>query len=492
MNIDEINKITQEASELKNKANSQVALFELYLEAQILYDEAYENCIKSSEISQIIKDFLSAIYRYESLDCQFAYSLKKKEFDKCQELSVQQLTTIDKVLNNYSISEIQDVRIRSWHKYLVDCRIAAETHKYFPIGKSYFDDKDFKKAIFYFRRTEEIYNTRKKEELKDDYLLNYFLNFYILKFNISQCQVGVLKTDKDLKEKDFLERQIIKELLQSFGYAEEVMKISSDETYKKGYSQINDLIKSLLNKSLNTWQTLYDYTHSEHLLNLMKELDSQKVNSINVIKLNPPPQKADYLLVYTHGFNTRGEWKNEFTTVITDNERNTNIHFILSPWDYGTFKLKFFINSCRRTAVKKFVKHYGDLLDLYGHSEQKCVVAHSFGTYIVGTAIQENENFICDRIVLVGNILDTEYDWDKLKNRNQIDKVFIEQSTNDSAVLLAMIFRKVFFQKWIGYAGRTGFSRTYSFMTKIESESGHSGMLNKQNMASKWFPFLVN
>jgi hypothetical protein len=49
MNIDDINKITQESSELKNLANSQVDLFELYLDAQKLYDQAYENCIKSTE-----------------------------------------------------------------------------------------------------------------------------------------------------------------------------------------------------------------------------------------------------------------------------------------------------------------------------------------------------------------------------------------------------------------------------------------------------------
>jgi hypothetical protein len=486
MNIDDINKITQKASELKNQANSQVDLFELYLQAQKLYEEAYENCIKSTEVEQIQKDFLSAIYRYESLDCQFAYALKKKEFTKSQDLSVLQLSTIDKVLDKYNITDIQDNRIKSWYKYLVDHRITAETHRYFPIGKSYFDNNEYKKALFYFRRTEEIYNTRKKEELPVDFINNHFLNYYILKFNISQCQVGILRTK--IEEKEFLERQTIKELLQSCEYAKEVMNISSDNTYKEGYEKTNELVKHILQNSLNSWQTIYEYTHSQHLLDLMSQLDTQKYNLIN----RQLQKKTDYLLFYTHGFNTRGEWKDDLTTVISDNERNTNVHFILSPWDYGTFKVKFFINKSRRTAINKFVKHYNELLDLYGNCERKCIVAHSFGTYIVGTAIQENKKFVCDNIVLAGNILDPNYDWDSLKNRRQIDKVLIEQSTNDGAVLFAKIFRKICRQKWIGFAGRSGFNKEYNFITILKSKSGHSGMLNKQNMTTNWFPFLAN
>ena len=490
MNIDDINKITQRASELKNKANSQIDLFELYLDAQKLYEEAYENCIKSTEVSQIQKDILSTIYRYESLDCQFAYALKKKEFTKCQGISVQQLSIIDDITIKYQKDIIQEDNIKSWYKFLVDHRITAETHRYFPIGKYYFDNGEYKKALFYFRRTEEIYNTRKKEELPEDFLSNHFLNFYILKFNISQCQLGILQTD--IEEKEFLERQTIKELLQSCEYANEVMNISSDKIYTEGYEKNNQLIKHVLEASLNSWQSLYEYTHSEHLLNLMSQIDSKKHSFINTNNLTKAPKRIDYLLFYTHGFNTRGVWKDDLTEVMSSSQRNTNIQFVLLPWDYGTFQVKFFIEESREIAVEKFVKRYNEILDTYGNCERKCLIAHSFGTYITGTAIQENENFICDKIILAGNILDINYDWNKLKKRNQIGDVLIEQSTNDGAVLFAKILRKVCLQMWIGYAGRNGFSKTYNFMTVLKSKSGHSGMLNKENMTNEWFSFLTS
>ena len=323
MELDNINKLVQQASELKNKANSQVDLFELYPAAQKLYDEAYENCLKLSEVDQIQIDFLSTIYRYESLDCQFAYALKKKKFTKCQDIGLEQLKVIDETISEYIKDDIKEDNIKSWYGILIDHRITAETHIYFPIGKSHFENEEYKKAIFYFRRTEEIYKRRKKEKLTEDFLENHFLNYYILKFNISQCQIGILKTD--IEEKEFLERQTIKEMLQSCDYAMEVMHISSDKIYADGYDKINQLIKSVLEKSVNTWQTLYNYTHSEQLLTLMNQIDPPKTNLINTNTLANQFKKNDYLVFYTHGFNTRGEWKNDLTEVISNKQRNTNI-----------------------------------------------------------------------------------------------------------------------------------------------------------------------
>jgi len=486
MNIEELNKISKRASQAKSIANSEVSLYDKYVDAEKLYKEAYEQCLKSTEISEIQKKFLSTIYLYESLDCQYAYSLKKKEFQKCQELSVQKIQLINLIINKYSKDDLSDDNTKRIYTLLADHKKTSEFQRYFPIGKSYFEDGNYKEALFYFRRAEEVYETRKKEELPEDFLNSHFLNYYIIKFNISQSQVGILHTD--IEERDFLERQTIKQLLESIKLASEVKNISSDNTYKQGFEIINSLIKNILIDSKNSWQTLFDYTHSEHLLKLMIQIDLKMSNTINTGNLG----KTDSLLFYTHGFNTRGAWKDSLTEIITSIQRSKNVNFILLPWDYGTFKTKFFLKKSRKKAVASFIKRYNEILDTYGYCERKCLIAHSFGTYITGTAIQENESFIFDKIVLAGNILDINYDWEKLKNRNQIGEVLIEQSTNDRAVLFAKIFRIVCFQKWIGYAGRNGFCKDYNFITVLKSNSGHSGMLNKENMKNNWFSFLIN
>lgn len=487
MNIEELKTIEKKAATLKNKANDRSDLFKVYLEAKEIYLEAYQYCTSLENISQIHKDFLSTIYLYEALDCEYSYSLKIKDFEKCQSISSQQKQIITKTLSNYNKEDIKEEEVKEWYKYLERHRTSSDFKSFFPIGKSYFDSDNYKKALFYFRRADDILNTTNTSDLNKEYLLTYYLNYHILKFNISQCQVGIYFQEKT-KNKAFLERQIIKELLFSIEYANEVSNLSDDPIYEKGKIEVNNLIKDILKNPLNSWQDLFDYNHSNYLLNLMFGLNKNKAKKINSSKTE---KKIDYFLFYTHGFNTRGKWKNDLTEVISSKQRDTNINFIQIPWDYGFFVIKFFIKKSRETAINKFVKKYNEILDEYGNCESKCLIAHSFGTYLTSEALQNNPNFLCNKIIYAGNIIDINYDWNKLKNNNQIDKVLIEQSTNDVAVLFAKFSRKIYFQRWIGYAGRDGFSKNYPFIQYIKSKSGHSGMLNKKNMSENWFKFLV-
>ena|GEM_PF-4694865 len=351
-------------------------------------------------------------------------------------------------------------------------------------------EKNFKKALFNFRRSEEILELKDKSNMTEAFKLNFYLNSFILKFNISQCQYALLTEENDYT--DFLERQIVKELLRSIEYNLEVIKISDDPIYKEGIINTEGLIKRILASPINKWQILYDFTHSEYLLNLMFEVDATKAQDIRNYIQTSSIKKVDYFLFYTHGFDTRGEWKDKLTEVITSNQRNTNINFILLPWDYGEFKIDYFLNEKQRKRVLNlFIERYTKILDLYGDCEKKCLIAHSFGTYITGTALQINPNFICNRIIFAGNILDPEYDWKRLRDNNQVEKVLIEQSTNDMPVFGAKILRNVFRQRWIGYAGRDGFNKNFDFVNVIPSKSGHSGMLTKENMSNTWFNFLV-
>ncbi len=488
MTHEEINLIVDNAQELKNLANTKVTLHVLYPAAQNLYKQCYDLILKSEDVNNDEKAFLSTIYLYESLDCDFSFKLKKKEYDACRTISLEQQKLIKDIIDKYPESSLVDENLILWYRYLKDHLLNAELKEYFPIGKSLFDEKKYVKALPYFRRSEELLEQRDYSNLSDPFRKNHELNHAILKFNISQCQVGIYKTAKE--NKDFLERQIIKGLLESLKLNTEIISKSSDPFYENGSLQIKVLLTNVLSNSVNSWQTLYDYMHSQVLTELMKTIDISRYNNI-LQNTSTVEKKVDYLLFYTHGFNTRGEWKNDLTEVITSMERKKNINFISIPWDYGTFIIKFLIQPARKKAISKFEKKHRETMDLYGRTVCNCLVAHSFGTYITGTAIQRNEKFIFDKIIFAGNILDINYNWQNLKDKGQISNVLIEKSTNDFAVLCAFISRKLLFQKWIGYAGRFGFSSTYPFIEVIESKSGHSGMLTKKNMIDNWFQFLI-
>jgi|GEM_PF-4678500 len=110
MNEEDINKIVTRASELKNKANSKVALFPIYIEAKNAYLEAYSECLISIEISEIQKEFISAIYLYESLDCEYAYELKQDHLEKCEEIRLKQKEIIEGVLKNIRLIRLKKIK----------------------------------------------------------------------------------------------------------------------------------------------------------------------------------------------------------------------------------------------------------------------------------------------------------------------------------------------------------------------------------------------
>lgn len=488
MTVEDVDIIVQKASELKNLANSKVEFYLLYPSAQVLYIECYNIVSQLTDIDEIQKQFLSTIYLYESLDCEYSFKLKKKEFSECVTISKKQQQLISDIFSAFPNEKLINEDYRPWYEYLQDHKLSAELKEYFPIGKIFFDEKQFREALHYFRRSEELLEKRDYSKLSDTYRKNYELNHVILNFNISQCQVGILKSSKENKE--FLERQIIKGLLQSLDFNRKIILKSADTFYESANVQIVNLIKQILKGSINSWQTIYEYSISEELFSIMTEIDTSMADKI-FKSISLTDKKVDYMLFSTHGFNTRGEWKNDLTEVFTNMQRLSKVNFVIIPWDYGTFILQFFIQGSRKRAIRNFQKKYQEVLDLYGHYERKCIIAHSFGTYIIGTAIQENQKFVCDKIVFAGNILDRDYNWQKLKDRNQIKSVLIEKSTDDFAVLAAFFLRKFCFQKWIGYAGRFGFKNNYPFIRVIETKSGHSRMLNKKNMIDNWFFFLT-
>lgn len=487
MTESEIIAIIEKASELKNLANSKVENFIIYPVARDLYHLGHEQISLLQNISDDQKTFLSAIYLYESLDCDYSFILKKLDFDYCGRISVQQQKIILEVLNKYNENELVDENLLNYYKYLKEHLLSAELKQYFPVAKELFGKKNYSEALKYFRRSAEVLEGRDYTNLSESDRHTSELNEAIIKLNISQCQIGLLTSERE--NRDFLERQIISGLLVSLSLNQAVMEKSSDSFYSKMHEQILKILKNILNNSINSWQTLYDYSNSEELFNLMLSQNSDKAELI-IKTLSNSTKKVDYLLFYTHGFNTRGAWKDVLTEVISDMQRRIDINFIQIPWDYGPFVFKFFIRKSRKNAIKQFEDKFQATIDLYGNCAATCLVAHSFGTYITSTAIQRNKHFVCDKIIFAGNILNVKFDWNVLKNRNQIKNVLIEKSTNDQALLFALIFNKFCFQKWIGYAGRYGFENQYEFINVIESKSGHSGMLTKKNMIDNWFPFL--
>ena len=191
--------------------------------------------------------------------------------------------------------------------------------------------------------------------------------------------------------------------------------------------------------------------------------------------------RKDILVIAVHGFNTRGDWKNELGLVLTratDGER-----FLYRAWDYGEFRLGILNPFARRRQVEKFHSFFNDLLSKFPDRPEICIVAHSFGTYIVGHALRRFPEISFDRTLLLGSALSRSFDWASTNGR--CGKTLNVIGGLDGALRFAR------FVPGLGDGGKVGFRDGGTAILQIrEAHSDHSDLFGTEYMKKTWLPFI--
>ena len=113
------------------------------------------------------------------------------------------------------------------------------------------------------------------------------------------------------------------------------------------------------------------------------------------------------------------------------------------------------------------------------------IVAHSFGTYILGNALLKYDWLRFDKVILCGSILPQNFPWDQLIERGQVQSVRNEYGVQDTWSGLVR-----WFVAGTGPSGRNGFNCTHERLEQERFEYTHSEYFNKGHMEAKWLPFL--
>lgn len=196
-------------------------------------------------------------------------------------------------------------------------------------------------------------------------------------------------------------------------------------------------------------------------------------------------KRTPILVIAVHGFNTRGDWKNELGLVLTrTNAENQLIeNFIYRAWDYGVFRLGILNPIARCRQVEKFQSFFNDLIGGFSTRPEICIVAHSFGTYIVGHALQRFPELSFDRLLLLGSALPRSFDWKGTNSR--CGKILNFIGGADSALFFAR------FVWGLGDAGKKGFKGGVDEMSQVRaSYSDHGDLFGKEFMKNAWLPFI--
>lgn len=145
-------------------------------------------------------------------------------------------------------------------------------------------------------------------------------------------------------------------------------------------------------------------------------------------------------------------------TVLTALQRRWELALASLIWVFASLALGLWAAYLRRQACLNRVKPL--LINATaGDPVEPHVVAHSFGTYVIGSALRKFPEVMVKRMVLVGSVLPRHYDWSKVLTDKPIPfTVRNETGKRDLVVKLAGLIGRV--TRDMGDAGFRGFDIT--------------------------------
>lgn len=186
-------------------------------------------------------------------------------------------------------------------------------------------------------------------------------------------------------------------------------------------------------------------------------------------------------VISLHGIRTRGQWQKDLQAALEDGG------FHHRALDFGFFRAISLINPwARERKVRWFLEQYTQI-----RATTKgpiSIIAHSFGSYIVATAMRKYRQIEFDRIILCGSIVPVNYDWDSvIHKRGQAKDVLNQYGKQDIWVRLA---------EWAvataGPSGYQGFGNVANGRVVQQAflDYAHSEYFFDLNFRDNWVPFL--
>lgn len=201
--------------------------------------------------------------------------------------------------------------------------------------------------------------------------------------------------------------------------------------------------------------------------------DAQQVLDLGRRELAPP------LVISLHGIRTRGAWQKQLNSDLQ------SLGFRHELLDYGFFRAcQLLIPWFRKRQVEWFRREYERLAaNVQGPPS---AIAHSFGTYIVASALERYAEIRFDRIILCGSIVRRDYDWGALIESGRVDAVLNDYGGRDFWPKAA--------ESTIsdgGASGTRGFLMPHpNLYQRYRPQFQHSDYFYALNYRQTWIPFL--
>jgi predicted transcriptional regulator/pimeloyl-ACP methyl ester carboxylesterase len=191
-------------------------------------------------------------------------------------------------------------------------------------------------------------------------------------------------------------------------------------------------------------------------------------------------ERLPHVVITLHGIRTHGTWQKRLAADLSANQ------LITEPLDYGKYLTFQMVRaSSRRRKVGWFLAEYTQIRERYPDA-QISVIAHSFGTYMVASAMEIYPQVKFNRVIFCGGIVEPGYPWDKLIANGQAEEALNEYGGRDFwAGIVANVVEDA------GPSGRTGFAMSHPNVQQRHYPGfRHSDYFHPLHYQETWIPFL--
>jgi|JFJP01.1.fsa_nt_gi hypothetical protein len=198
-------------------------------------------------------------------------------------------------------------------------------------------------------------------------------------------------------------------------------------------------------------------------------------------------EHVEQVVLLIHGIRTQADWQPMLVSLLEEKGK-IRVH----PIKYGYFDVfRFWLPLFTRQApIKRVEKEFRSARKKYPHAKIS-VIAHSFGSYIIGKLLKEQFDLELDRLILCGSVLPDSYPWEDVMhkfiggNNEQVLNVINECGKKDIWPVLARM------TSWgYGDSGTHGFGQV---LVKDRFHNvKHSEYFTRDFATTYWKPFVEN
>lgn len=193
-----------------------------------------------------------------------------------------------------------------------------------------------------------------------------------------------------------------------------------------------------------------------------------------------------------HGMNTHGWWQEDLNWLVSKAYKRM-VPVAIYKYGYIIAGVLFpFRRSELANQLTTRIQRLSGETEESGFGGKPDVIAHSYGTLLLATALNSHAELRVGRVLLLGSIVPPDFVWQKLMNAGQVEAVLNHRGGKDRWVRVAQ-----YFIPGAGPSGAIGFENKGRHQAEIQDDSyGHSTFFETTELArnfnGRWQRFLTD